>query len=437
MKIFAIVFAKTVKFFFDLFNKNSALPGYIVVKLCPSILKKIKLPSRIVGITGSNSKSSVTSMIIHTLREDGLVVTTNSNNDNTLIGIIYSIISDCNLKGELKSDILVFNIDEQTFKDIVEHIHFSHLVITNLLRNQVMANGNPHILFENILENIDSKTKLILNTDDPLVNSFSLYHKGKIEYFGINENKLSTVKSNSITEINYCPRCGEKLIYDYFNYATFGSYHCSSCFFKRYDNEYDITAIDDNSITVNNKDNILIYNKSFSNLYTVIASYALLKTLRIKTSSIIKNLSTSMIQNKSAKIVKSNNRTCHLLLAKNYVSYEQSLIYINTSTVKKAIILGFNFIKGKSVNNDISWLYDVNFNILNKKSITKIICIGKYAYDIAVRLKYAGFKEEDLIIETDNNKIINIIDDYGEKEIYRIYYNDLEPSFTKMFGDVK
>ncbi len=39
---------------------------------------------------------------------------------------------------------------------------------------------------------------------------------------------------------------------------------------------------------------------------------------------------------------------------------------------------------------DISWIWDVDYEILANSNVNHIICAGTRAYDLAVRLKYAG-----------------------------------------------
>ena len=51
---------------------------------------------------------------------------------------------------------------------------------------------------------------------------------------------------------------------------------------------------------------------------------------------------------------------------------------------------------------DVSWIWDAAFERLtiNDERLT-IICSGTRAYDLAVRLKYAGFDPKDILIETE------------------------------------
>ena len=46
----------------------------------------------------------------------------------------------------------------------------------------------------------------------------------------------------------------------------------------------------------------------------------------------------------------------------------------------------------------MSWLYDIEFELLNDEYTTKVICVGRDRYDIATRMKYAGFDKDKIKI---------------------------------------
>ena len=98
---------------------------------------------------------------------------------------------------------------------------------------------------------------------------------------------------------------------------------------------------------------------------------------------------------KNRKVTILNNKN------ENSSTFNQSLWYLNRDTEKKSIIIGWKEISRRYEYDDLSWLYDINFELLNDKSVDKIVCCGIHAYDIAVRLKLACI---------DTNKIITIIE---------------------------
>lgn len=84
-------------------------------------------------------------------------------------------------------------------------------------------------------------------------------------------------------------------------------------------------------------------------------------------------------------------------LIKNPTGASEVLRTVNSSTCAKLlIIINDNYADGR----DVSWLWDADFEML-KDYPHKIVVSGVRAYDMAVRLKYAGFDASK--IEVKNN----------------------------------
>ena len=64
-------------------------------------------------------------------------------------------------------------------------------------------------------------------------------------------------------------------------------------------------------------------------------------------------------------------------------------------------MLNDNYADGR----DVSWIWDVNFEKLSSLPIEDVFISGIRLYDMAVRLKTAGLKEESFIIEEDYEKL--------------------------------
>ncbi|TKI83632.1 DUF1727 domain-containing protein, partial [Bacillus wiedmannii] len=78
----------------------------------------------------------------------------------------------------------------------------------------------------------------------------------------------------------------------------------------------------------------------------------------------------------------------HLNLAKNPQGMNCTVDYCiqNKGITQYVFILNDLLADGK----DISWIWDVDYELLANSNVNHIICAGTRAYDLAVRLKYAG-----------------------------------------------
>jgi hypothetical protein len=96
---------------------------------------------------------------------------------------------------------------------------------------------------------------------------------------------------------------------------------------------------------------------------------------------------------------------------------------------KKTIVLGHGEISRRYKHFDLSWLYDINFELLKESNVDKVVCTGPDAYDIATRIKYAGIDEKDIIVLDNLDNIKEVV----EKETKGNVYGILNFDYVKPF----
>ena len=115
----------------------------------------------------------------------------------------------------------------------------------------------------------------------------------------------------------------------------------------------------------------------------------------------------------------------------NALSYYQSLKYIVNEKGSKVVILGFDNVSRRYKYNDLSWLWDVDFELLNDESIEKIILIGRFKWDVLVRLKYAKIKKNKILLIDDMNTLIPTVKEKTKGEIYTMVCFDMTEIIQK------
>lgn len=428
------VIGKSITKIEKLFKFNaSSFPGKVVLKLFPNYLKKIKYPEDIIIVTGSSGKGSTVKLIKEVLEKSNKKVCSNDEGSNLLFGVATAIVNSVKFK-RLDADALVLEVDERYLKLVTKHFKPKFIIVNNITRDQPPRQGSFDIVFNEILKGIPKKTNLIVNGDDPILRKFSIYHD-KITYFGLDKTKYSFEEMKDVKDYEYCPKCHSKLEYKYYHYGSVGDYKCPKCDFKRDNIEYSINKVDykNKEITINKEDKIKVNNFILFNLYNIVSTYTICTKLGIDKDIIINTINNSKMNEKIFNEFTVNDRTYTILncKAENNATYNLSLIYTAMDTNKKTIVLGLREISRRYKHFDLSWLYDIYFELLNTCNVDKVVCAGPYAYDIATRIKYANFNEKDIIVLDDLTNIKETI----EKETNGNVYAILNFDYVKPFID--
>lgn len=430
MKSLQIIVNKFITWICKIFHKNGTqFPGAISYNMNQHILEKIKYPKYVIGVTGSSGKGTTTNMIYHILTDAGLDVCYNASGNNGIRGITTLILNHCTITGKFKHDVLLLELDEKHLHLAFGKNKMTHLIVTNITRDQPARNGSPDLIYDYIFNAIDEQTTLILNADDPGVLKAKLNFKGKIVTYGIAKTKDSYNKDMGFSLDNaYCPKCHKKLTYEYYHYGHIGSYYCPSCDFKRGTPDFYAKKIDLKNATMEiNQQEVKLNNNFLFTAYATTAAYALASTIGIKEKQILYALNKDMIRTKRGKKHRIDNREITMLESKNEnaLSYYQSLNYIANENGEKTVILGFDNVSRRYKFNDLSWLYDVNFELLNDESITSIILIGRFKWDVRVRLEYAHVPEKKIIMLESFDDFIDILLHKTKGNIYTMVCFDM------------
>jgi UDP-N-acetylmuramyl pentapeptide synthase len=408
-------------------KRGTSLPGKIALKIDPNILKKIEMPRRILIVTGSNGKTSTVEMIAHILEKNSKKFAFNKGGSNQIQGVTTFILDDCNLFGRAKSDIFLFEADEHFAKRMLNFFKPTHLLITNLYRDQQVRNGNPEWVYKGIEQSVNNTDiTMVLNANDPLVSCFG-FNKENTVWFGF-DNMIGTTRE--ITSVyndgKFCPKCKNFLEYEYYHYNHIGKFCCENCGFKTAKTQYtgNYTEEEKEGFLINNEYKIKI---SFENIsigfyYNLLAAFAGSNLLGIKAEDICKSLESFV--SKIFRVVKFDLDKYNgvLLISKheNSVSYDQSIrVIVEYNEPCTAVIIVDNISRKYSTNN-ISWFYDIDFEMFKSEKVKKIILSGFYCNDLAVCLSLTEIPIEKISVFEKIPDCIKYLRDNTEGKIFVI-----------------
>lgn len=438
----SILICKLVTFICHIFRKNGTVfPGECASRFDKDALHNIKYPNHVIVVTGSSGKGSTVGMIAHILEGSGKKVVYNKSGSNVSNAITTLVLNNSGVFSHtMRGDILLLEMDERYIKGVFAPGTITHLCITNITRDQPARNIHPQVIFDKIMESIDDDIHLIINADDPLLNRIKYAFPNEITTYGISETAYDTDTVDYAVDFAYCPSCHNKLSYKKYHYGHLGLYECKKCSFARGPVDYDAENLDleKGTLTIDGVTLKLNKNVFFAAYYTTLA-YAVCDLIGIDKKDIVREINEDVLSSKRGKSYTLDNRKIELLESKNEnsLSYLQSISYIKAQKGKKTVVMGFENVSRRYKFNDLSWLWDVDFELLNDSSIDKIFLIGRFKYDVAVRLEYAGIEEDKMILIDDMDTLLDEIEAKSVGDIYTMVCFDMTEIITKLLKERK
>ena len=406
-------------------------PGMLALKICPDFLAYINKPKQIIGITGTNGKTTTSNLVIDMLSRLGRTTLNNSRGSNINSGIASALINGVNLFNKEKYDLGVLEIDERSAARIFPFVHPSHMIVTNLSRDSIMRNAHPEYIKWLLNNYIPQETTLILNAD--CLMSSSLAPRNPRIYFGIGELPTYTKEChNLIDDIRICPKCHSPLEYNYRRYSNVGRAHCSNCDFSSPQYEFHAENVDFDSMKFkffgeNKLLEMPLISDRIVNLYNEVAMLALLSTLGYSLEELRTQVAGLEVIKTRFNHEEVGDMKVFNVLGKGLNAYAESRVYetIVGQPGDKELILYINDLSlAKDWSENVSWIYDTDFETLNVDSIKKIVVFGDRGLDYKVRMILAGIPEDRITHVMGVDDAIEAVDIVPGMNYYVLYGAD-------------
>ncbi len=401
-------------------NGGSTFPGAVALKIDRTILKTVSKGYKVILVTGTNGKTTTVSMISNILRKNNLEIITNSTGANLFKGIVSCFIDNYKFFKNNNGKYAVIEVDEANLKYITEYINPEIITITNLFRDQLDRYGEVYTTLYKILEGVQKvpNSKLVLNGDD------SLFGKLQIDnptiYYGFNTSINDNKKIDINADAKFCKVCKTPYEYNFITYNHLGDFYCPKCGYKHPELKYSVDEVlsltpNDSNVVINGI-NISIGQSGVYNIYNGMCAFSIAKELNIPDETIKTCLSTQDSTFGRQEEIIINNKTIKIILVKNPAGYNQAIdtLCLNKEDFSAVFMLNDNYADGQ----DVSWIWDVEFERLNDLDLKDIYISGIRMYDMAVRLKTAGLNQDNFVLEFDYEKLTNKIIESSTDRIY-------------------
>ncbi|MEG0283765.1 MAG: MurT ligase domain-containing protein [Erysipelotrichales bacterium] len=378
-------------------NRGTDVGGRVALRFNKKVFSKLaKNIDTVILVTGTNGKSTITNVLASILDSSEYNTIDNRTGANMYTGILSAMVEKYKFFGNKTIKYAVFEVDEGNVPKVLAEFDDAFLVVNNFFQDQLDRYLDISTLVEKIDNAIKEDTKLVLNVDDPYCMTFSKYN-----YVGFGLDKKIGSLSEDASSVE-CPQCKETLNYIHNYYAHLGQYKCQ-CGFEHQEPKYTLEEINNGSIIVDDVEYIH-HLKGQYNTYNLLAAISVAQEAGLKKSLIQEGLKNYHSQDGRMQEFDINGSRVYLNLVKNPAGMNMTLQEVPSLNIKNIAII-LNDYDGDG--NDVSWIWDVDFESLLDLDIDNYFVSGTRAYDMAIRLQAMGVASNDIIV---NNLFASLSD---------------------------
>lgn len=380
-------------------RNGTHFPGAVAMRLCPDFIQHLPQPKKLIAITGTNGKTTVTNLVSDVLKNAGYSLSNNAMGSNIQEGIIVTVILASSFFGERTCvDVVVLEVDERISPRIFPYLKPDILIVTNLFRDSYRRNAHVEFIQMMLEQAIPSHTQLIVNADDS-ISSFICPGNQRISFsLKALENEVP-VNDSRIVDLIYCPKCQSELIYDFQRYHHIGQVHCPNCDFKSMQADLEAIVVDQ-KLNVRNKEQVLSFDVLGYNPtdhYNLLASIALFSVLGFDLEAIQTELNKLQIVKTRFDQVEVKGKLITIMMTKdqNPIATSRIFDYIRHQKERTCALLLINEnSEHHTLSENNAWYYDTDFEYLKLDHIQQIIGGGHRILDLKVRIALSGIPLE-------------------------------------------
>ncbi|TPG19043.1 Mur ligase family protein [Pedococcus bigeumensis] len=395
----AVVAGKAARAASRLRGGGSALPGLVAERIDPGFLAHAlaDVPGGIVVVTGTNGKTTTTKMLVAVLRAHGRRVFSNPTGSNFTRGVISSMLGELPVRGRLRADMAVLELDEAHALKFAAAVQPTHALLLNVARDQLDRFAEIDHTAK-LLASLAEQTTVgvVLNLDDSFVSRIRdrVADGVAVHYFGVDASIADRLPELQEQDVRFdddfvAPVAGpDDGLLRPVDERTF-------------EVVFGLGAADGVSESAPDRRNVGPLELQQRGLAAMINATAAAATARMllgdafDPEAAAEALRAVTPPFGRGEVVVVDGQPLELVLVKNPAGFTVALGTYGSTPVATMIAINDNYADGR----DVSWLYDVSFESLRTRGVT--ITSGVRGYDMALRLQYDDVPVAEVQTELD------------------------------------
>jgi UDP-N-acetylmuramyl tripeptide synthase len=403
---------------------GTTLPGRVLLRLEPEAIARLGAGLRggATIVSATNGKTTTAGMIAAILAAEGRPPVHNRAGSNMTWGVATALLEQRGEEG-------LFEVDEAWLPRVAQQLEPRLIVLGNLFRDQLDRYGEMEALAEEWAKAVAARpagTGLALNADDPLIADLGRDpdterpHEGVL-YFGIEDHSQALPELQHAFDAKHCRRCGHPYAYEVAFVGHLGHYSCPNCGAQRPRPEVAATRIElhgmEGSVATvrvpGGEIEVELPLPGLYNVYNALAAIAAALRLGVEPGRIAAALRDMRAAFGRVETIAVGGGEVSILLIKNPAGANEVLrtLALEARSQKPSdtdekcerqaeidlwIALNDRIADGR----DVSWVWDADFELLGDV-VRRVTCAGTRAPEMALRLKYAGWPEDRIVVEPD------------------------------------
>jgi UDP-N-acetylmuramyl tripeptide synthase len=387
---------------------GTTLPGRLLLRLAPDAIERLGsgLHGGVTLVSATNGKTTTAGMIAAALAAEGRAPVHNRAGSNMSWGVATALLEQRGEEG-------LFEVDEAWLPRLAGRLAPKLIVLGNLFRDQLDRYGEVEALADGWARTVASQTarsRFALNADDPLVADLGRDGAGRrregVLFFGVEDAAQALPELQHAFDARHCRRCGRPYAYERAFVGHLGHYSCPGCGAERPRPDVAATAVELRGMAGSRVElrhprgelSVELPVPGLYNVYNALAAFAACLQLGLEPERVAAALGGARAAFGRVETLAVGGKPVSILLVKNPAGANEVLRTLRLEAGGGGLDLWIALNDRTADGRDVSWIWDADFELL-EGAVRRVTCAGTRAPELALRLKYAGWPREAIVVE--------------------------------------